>query len=152
MKPLLSRGVVTVLFLFACLVLLCGAALGAAGFYHRFQTPQAEALAPENGSYCALRAPALAEGSVLTVCDETGQVLHTVSLSASHEALLGPLPEERAYRLLLPDGGEAQFRLEANAAVTALSGALRSDGELLYYGTVFDLLAALPEPALERSG
>ena len=122
---------------------LTASALGAGGVFHRTRTPQGLALEPSEGLYCALRAPFLQAGSLLYVLDEQGVTVHTVLLAEDHTALLGPLAPASNSQLLLPDGSGGAFCLAENAAVTALSGAVHADGEVLYCARTVDLLCAL---------
>lgn len=118
-----------------CLVitLISGVVLGGTAMLHRGAGIKARELSSNNGFYCALQADSLPTGAVVCVHAEDGSLLHSVSVDARGHALLGPLPPRGVYELQFPDGTSGSFFLAANAAVTALSGAVADDGEILYY-------------------
>ena len=123
------------------LILLCTlslSALGTAGIYER-AVPAASILQGE-GLYCGLIAQSLTPGTVLTVRDRTGTAVCTATLPGNGQLILGPLDGGADYELLADGRLQGRFRLEENAAVRALSGTLRSDGELLYADAPTDRL------------
>lgn len=114
-------------------VLLSGAVLGTTAVLHRSSGARNRVLTTEDGLYCALRAEHLMRGSVIKVNAEDGPLVHTVAVGPRGDALLGPLQSRAVYWLQFPDGSRGSFFLAHNGAVTALSGPLKDDGEILYY-------------------
>ena len=127
------RRIVRLGFFLLTLALLTGAVLGGTAVLHRSVGIKNRVLTTSEGLYCALRTEVLSKGSVVAVQAEKGPLLHTVSVDAMGDALLGPLPARAVYWLEFPDGSRGSFFLAQNGAVTALSGPLKDDGEILYY-------------------
>lgn len=128
------------------LALLAGlslSALGAAGIYER-AVPAASVLNNGEGLYCGLIARGLPSGAVLTVVDQTGAAVCTSTLPENGQTILGPLDGGADYDLFADARLQGRFRLEENAAIKAVSGSLRSDGELLYTDTPVDRVLQLP--------
>lgn len=114
-------------------VLLSGVVLGTTAVLHRSAGIRNRVLTTDAGLYCALRTQQLIRGSVIKVRSEDGPLIHTVAVDARGDVLLGPLQSREVYWLQFPDGSEGSFFLAHNGAVTALSGPLEDDGEILYY-------------------
>ena len=114
-------------------VLLSGAVLGATAALHRSAAITNQVLTTDEGLYCALRTQQLVRGSVVKISAEDGPLVHTVAVGSRGDALLGPLEARAVYWLQFPDGSRGSFFLAHNGAVTALSGPLKDDGEILDY-------------------
>jgi len=114
-------------------VLLSGAVLGGTAVLHRSAGVKNRVLTTTEGLYCALRTGPLPRGSVIRVRAEDGPLVHTVAANERGNALLGPLTPREVYWLQFPDETQGSFFLAQNGAVTALSGPLEDDGEILYY-------------------
>ncbi len=117
-------------------------ALGAAGVYER-AVPDASILRGD-GLYCGFIARGLTPGTILTIRDPNGTEVCVAALPENGQLILGPLDGGADYELLADGHLQGRFRLEENAAVRALSGALRADGELLYTDTPTDRLLNMP--------
>ena len=93
------------------LALLAGlslSALGAAGIYER-AVPAASVLNNGEGLYCGLIARGLPSGAVLTVVDQTGTAVCTVTLPENGQTIAAGAPDEASH---LPLGDqESDFTL-----------------------------------------
>ena len=138
MKHPIRNGLLGLILLSA----LSLSALGAAGIYER-AVPAASMLQGE-GLYCGLIAQGLASGTILTVCDRSGTTVCTAALPGNGQMILGPLDGGADYELKADGRSQGRFRLEENASIRVLSGALRSDGELLYTDTPVDRVLQMP--------
>ena len=114
-------------------VVLSGAVLGGTVVLHRSAGVKNRVLTTKEGLYCALRTGSLRPGSVIRVQAEDGPLIHTVAADNRGNALLGPLEPREVYWLEFPGGDRGSFFLAQNGALTALSGPLEDDGEILYY-------------------
>lgn len=114
-------------------ILLSGVVLGGTAALHRASGAKNRVLTTDEGLYCALRTGLLPAGSVIRVQAEDGPLIHTVAADGRGNALLGPLEGREVYWLEFPGGERGSFFLAQNGAVTALSGPVRDDGEILYY-------------------
>jgi len=114
-------------------ILLSGVVLGGTAALHRSAGAKNRVLTTDEGLYCALRTGPLPAGSVIRVQAEDGPLIHTVAADGRGNALLGPLEGREVYWLEFPGGERGSFFLAQNGAVTALSGPVKDDGEILYY-------------------
>ncbi len=129
----MKRRLVRLILPAALILGLSVGVLGGTAALHRDRGPKGVELVSTQGVYCTLKATELHPGAVIWVLTDEGAVIHTVRLDENRQALLGPLTPRNIYRLRFPDDREGDFFLAENAAVTALSGALKADGEVLYY-------------------
>ena len=129
MRRRLSR----LLLLVLTAAMLSGAVLGTTAALHRSAGAKNRVLTTKEGLYCALRTGPLPAGSVIRVQAEDGPLIHTVAADNRGNALLGPLEPREVYWLEFPGGERGSFFLAQNGALTALSGPLKDDGEILYY-------------------